>query len=252
LLAELALTAALFDDWRPTARELLSTVTVTARCVTNCPRGRLSIGVGEIIDRGPDGTLVVLTARHVVVGGATPYVYVRNGAHPGVAFQAFARERYARRATVLVYAKNVDLALVSFRPLHDDVYGFAELAADRARSTARSGFVVGDPNGTLWVISHYRTLKAGSPGTFLLNCTTCGPGDSGGGVFDSNGGLLGILVQQRVYGDGAPGDRTTVFQAVSADELQLFLNATVAERGGGTTNDPDPFARFDTTLGGER
>src|ERR1700679_364440 len=111
MLAPIALFAAMLNDSRPTARELLATVTVTGRCVKGCPSGEMTLGAGVIVNRRPDGTLVVLTARHVIEHSIAPSIFVRNGAQPGIDFDWFATERFARRASVIAYASNVDLAL---------------------------------------------------------------------------------------------------------------------------------------------
>lgn len=251
MLAPIALFAALLDDSHPTARELLETVTVTGHCVEVCPNGEMTLGAGVIVDRRPDGTLVVLTARHVIEHSVAPSVFVRDGAQPGVGYGWFARERYARRANVIAYASNVDLALVAFRPTTDDDYAFASLARGDAHSRPMSGFVVGDPYGSLWTVSRYTLLERGG-GTMLLDCATCGPGDSGGGVFDATGGLLGILIDQRVDGPAATGIRTSEFQAVSLAELRLFMNATRRQRSHGTpsSSESEAWLRFDTLRDG--
>jgi S1-C subfamily serine protease len=251
MIAPIAMFAAMLNDSRPTARELLATVTVTGRCVKGCPSGEMTLGAGVIVNRRPDGTLVVLTARHVIEHSIAPSIFVRNGAQPGIDFDWFATERFARRASVIAYASNVDLALVSFLPGREDDYGFASLSADDARSRRISGVVVGAPYGSLWTVSEYTVLERGG-GTMLLNCSTCGPGDSGGGVFDANGGLLGILVQQRVDGaDDETGVRTTEFQAISLAEVRLFLNATRRQRSRGVPPalESRAWARFDATHG---
>ena len=223
--------ATLLDDARPTMQELRSTVTVTGPCVRDCVGGgQMTLGAGEIVGRQPDGGLVVLTARHVVESIATPRVYVRNGARSGIDFAAFARESSARSATVLAYANNVDLALVVFRPQGSDDYDFAPLAAVGAQG--EPGVVVGDPYGLLWTVSRFTYLQT-TPDALLLDCVTCGPGDSGGGVFDTGGRLIGILVQQRVEGnDGEQARRTSQYLAVSLSELRLFLDTTQAKQPG--------------------
>jgi len=208
------------------AQELRSTVTVTGRCTRDCAGETTTLGSGVIVGRRPDGSLVVLTARHVIEHVSSPEVYVRDGAEPGVDFTSFARGRDARRATVIAYADNVDLALVAFHPRDEDDYGFAALAGEDGLGGAHPGVVVGDPYGSLWIASRF-TVVSDNPNTFLLDCETCGPGDSGGGVFDAAGRLLGILVDQRVVGDDSGQQhRTSQFLAVSPAELRLFLAST--------------------------
>jgi S1-C subfamily serine protease len=236
---------AVLSDARPTAQELRSTVTLTGRCVRSCRPGEMTLGAGEIVGRRPDGTLIVLTARHVIESIAMPRVYVRNDAEPGIDFTSFAQGTGARRATVIAYASNVDLALVAFRPLDEDDYAFAALAPGDRSISAKPGVVIGDPNGLLWTVSNYTFLN-NAASTFLLNCWTCGPGDSGGGVFDSAGRLVGILVQQRVvFDDGAAPLRTTQFLAISLPELRLFLGATERQRSQSPPAVSAAWMRFD-------
>jgi hypothetical protein len=234
LLVPFSLVAALQQPQRSSAPELRATVTVTGQCEWNCAAGSMTLGSGVIVGRRPDGSLVVVTARHVIEHVSTPQIYVRDGAEPGVDFASFARERDARRATVIAYADNVDLALVAFRPRDQDDYGFAALAGEDGLAGTRPGVVVGDPYGSLWIASRF-TVVSDNPTTFLLDCETCGPGDSGGGVFDATGRLLGILVDQRIDGDDAGAQhRTSQFLAVSPAELRLFLAKT--DRGPAPNN----------------
>jgi S1-C subfamily serine protease len=142
---------------------------------------------------------------------------------------------------VLAYASNVDLALVVFRPWGSDDYDFAPLAAEGAQG--EPGVVVGDPYGSLWTVSRFTFLQT-TPDAFLLDCATCGPGDSGGGVFDAGGRLIGILVQQRVEGQEAR--RTSQYLAVSLPELRLFLDATQANRRPGPPHLSDAWIRFES------
>jgi len=231
LLAPIAaLVAALQSEPSFASQDLRATVTVAGRCTKDCAGGAMTLGAGVIIGRLPDGSLVVLTARHVIDGVARPQVYVRNGAEPGIDFAAFARESGARGARIIVYAKNVDLALVAFRPDGDDDYAFAALVAGDELGGARPGFVVGSPYGSLWTLSEFRVVD-GTANTFRLDCATCGPGDSGGGVFDASGRLLGILVEQRIEGDDAGrSHRTSQFLAIAPAELRVFLDSTEQQR----------------------
>jgi S1-C subfamily serine protease len=224
--------------------ELGSTVTVSGRCQDLCPSGSVSIGAGEIIGRRSDGKLLVLTARHVIERATSLVVFVRNGASPGIEFASFSRIAAGRRATVVAYAANVDLALVAFTPLHADQYNFAPIAASWITNESQPGVIVGDPNGSLWTVSSYSFLR-GNANTFELSCDTCGPGDSGGGVFDASGKLLGIVVQQAIDGDSA--GRTSQFRAVALPEMKMFLRVTgtdnvISERA----HDTDAWKRFDT------
>jgi len=179
----------------------------------------MSIGAGEIVGRRTDGTLLVLTARHVIEDARTLTVFVRNGATPGTRFASLAQIASGRHAHVVAYASNVDLALVAFRPARADDVAFAPFA-EKSSDSATPGVVVGHPNGALWIASNYSYLDAGST-TFEVTCSTCGPGDSGGGVFDADGKLIGIVVQQAV--DDRSSDPTPQFVAIGVQEMRMFL-----------------------------
>jgi S1-C subfamily serine protease len=225
--------------------ELSSTVTVSGPCESGCPSGNMSIGAGEIVGRRIDGSLLVLTARHVVENARALTIFVRNGATPGVGFASFAESVPGRRARVVAYAANVDLALVSFKPVRGDEYAFAPLADREIDQVSMPGDVVGDPNGALWTVSRYSFLTADAT-TFDVLCSTCGPGDSGGGVFDPSGKLLGIVVQQAV--DDRSFDPTEQFKAVGLPELRLFLDRTGSNPAAAETPvDTDVWKRFDAT-----
>ncbi|MBD5632948.1 MAG: trypsin-like peptidase domain-containing protein [Candidatus Eremiobacteraeota bacterium] len=235
------------------AGPLLSTVTVGGSCDQTCPSGRLVVGAGEIVGRRPDGWLVVLTARHVVEKMAEPSVYLREEETPGERFSELWLARDGRTASVIAEASDADLALVSFRPRAADAYAVAKLVSG---GTPDSGDVIGDPNGEMWIASPFHFLESASD-TYVVECSTCGPGDSGGGVFDDSGRLAGILIKQRVdpskIVDGEAAG-TTQFQVVAAAKVRAFLASTAQPWMGGASPATDPrdrgvWARFDAMRG---
>lgn len=226
LLTLLALTA--LSNAPLGQQELRATVTVGGPCANDCPSGSSTLGAGEIVDRRADGTLVVVTARHVIDDTTSLAVFVRDDAQPGTDFDELTHERVGHRATLIAYARNVDLALVAFQPARFDDYALAPIASDDVIGSPVAGVVIGHPNGLLWTVSPYTFLTSHAT-TFDVNCGTCGPGDSGGGVFDADGELLGIVVQQRVDGEDET-ERTSEFQAISLAELREFLNIAGSSR----------------------
>jgi hypothetical protein len=226
MLPALILAAAFYGDrpypYTAPSRPLLSTVTLGGMCSGSCRDGALIIGAGEIVGRRDDGALLVLTARHVVEKLPHPRVYVRAGELPGTPFAALWERRPGRAGTVVAVSPDADLALVAFRPRRIDAYRIATLADE---SWPEGGEVVGHPNGALWTTSPFRFLESARD-TFDVDCGTCGPGDSGGGVFDGEGRLAGILVRQRIDpGAGADGRArgTTEFQVVSLAKVRAFI-----------------------------
>ena len=228
-----------------------STVTVGGLCSNDCTHGKLVLGAGEIVGRRGDGSLIVLTARHVVDKIDRPLVYLRDGDEPGSRFSDLWQSRRGRPGNVLALSPDADLALVTFRPRYADTYAIATLS-DESRPS--DGEILGDPNGVLWTTSPFRFLEAAAD-TFVVDCVTCGPGDSGGGAFDYRGRLTGILIRQRVdprkVVDGEAAG-TTQFQVVALSKVRSFIVAAtrdadppraIAARRSLSVD--DPWARFD-------
>jgi hypothetical protein len=224
---------------------LLSTVTVGGVCSVDCPHGQLVLGAGEIVGERPDGMLLVLTARHVVDKLARPSVYLRDARSAGAAFGELWQTHAGRRASVVALAPDTDLALVAFRPRAYDTFAVATLAPS---GLPGFGSIVGDPNGALWTTSPFRFLER-TDDTFVVECATCGPGDSGGGVFDASGRLAGILIRQRIDPANIVNGEalgTTQFQVVALSKVRAFLANTPAATAvtAGRYGD-DPWSRFE-------
>lgn len=55
--------------------------------------------------------------------------------------------------------------------------------------------ITGNPNGKLFVASSGTVVSTGvAKYGFAFDCDTCGPGDSGGGIFNAQGQLIGVLL----------------------------------------------------------
>ncbi len=249
----LILAAAVVPAPSPTGlrgQELLSSVTVSGTCTTGCHGERALYGSGEIVARNPDGSLVVLTARHVVANMSQPNVYLRNGIALGTHIASALHDMRGEPATVVAQSPQSDLALVRFQPRRDAGYAVASLSED---GRAQSGDIVGSPYGALWTVSPYRSISEADPdaqtsGAALVACDTCGPGDSGGGVFDERGSLAGILVSQQVLVTGdepvAFGKRSSRFKIVPVATLRTFIASVPQSQLEPAQSLNDPWSRF--------
>jgi hypothetical protein len=223
---------------------LLSSVIISGTCARGCEGNKRLFGTGEIVARRDDGRLVVLTARHVIADMSDPRVYVRNGTPEGTRIDSAVRDAVGRPAGVIAQSAEIDLALVSFRPSPRDAYGVALFSTD---ASAAGGDVVGGPNGALWTVSPYSALPPRDDAT-LVTCETCGPGDSGGGVFDRRGALAGILVSQQVFvkKNEPPelGTRSTHFKIVPLGDVRTFVASTPFDEPASVRARDDPWSRF--------
>ncbi|HMD03380.1 MAG TPA: serine protease [Candidatus Baltobacteraceae bacterium] len=211
-------------------RELSAVVTVGGLCAATCEPGEVDFGAGTIVGRSGDGALLVLTAHHVIARVARPRVYVHDESGAQTS-SALWRTGIAHPARVLATSSE-DLALLEFWPYPDDHYALAPVA--ELDDLPHGGNIVGHPNGALWTVSPYRLLVDDGE-TFVVDCPSCGPGDSGGGVFDDAGRLDGIVVTREVVVHGATQTRsaTTRFRAIARERLRSFLKlvSTQADAG---------------------
>jgi S1-C subfamily serine protease len=208
---------------------LRSTVTIGGTVGTSRDGNEVQFGAGEILAQRADGTLLVLTARHVVAHLETPRVFLHDDVPLGSWVQRFFSSGAGRDAAVVALAPDTDLALIAFRPEVGDRFAIARFGdADPAQGT-----IVGDPYGAAWTTSAF-ALISGENATLIVRCARCGPGDSGGGVFDADGRLTGIVTesQDRVV-DGHPV-ATGIFRAIALTPIRRF----VASAGTPTTATP--------------
>lgn len=147
---------------------------------TTQPHNRVVLGSGVIVGRSR-GSILVITARHVVKHVGQHFVIMPEFLHAGV---------LARR---IVMSSKYDLALVYVRDPLNKALPSATLAATELLNRERFT-VMGHPGSKSWVASpgvaerhlHYT----------LLFCPTCDYGDSGAGVFDARLRLHGIVVSK--------------------------------------------------------
>ncbi len=168
-----------------------------------------AIGAGVIVAIHPH-MLRVLTARHVV-GGGDITVWVERRPYAAEVVRTFARRDLAVIDVVVPLSAQSEV-----------------VAADAGGSIAAGQTVVvwgendagPEPRpGTIVAASWTAPDPAFSLPLVDIACPTCRRGDSGGGVFDAQGRLLGILVARFHRLDG-----TTV--ATVAERVDSSLNAT--------------------------
>lgn len=194
--------------------------TVTIGGTVGAVRGgnEVHFGAGEILAQRADGTLLVLTARHVVANLGTLRVFLHDDVPSGSSVQRFFSPGAGREASVVALAGDTDLALIAFRPQPGDRFALARFGdADPAHGT-----IVGHPYGAAWTTSTFALVDTGSA-TLIVRCARCGPGDSGGGVFDAEGGLAGIVTEsQDNVVDGRPV-ATGIFRAIALAPIRRFV-----------------------------
>lgn len=169
---------------------------------------RSAVGSGVIL-RDDDRGFVILTARHVVRGRSNITIVLPDS-------------MLGIRVTRIVMSGKDDLAML-FAPLHDARLRAAAFA--KADLQTRDRFVVmGHPGKYSW---------AASPGVAerhirhtYLYCPKCDRGDSGGGVFNMQGRLTGIITSKvLVDAPTVPSGKrlhTITFFAVPLDRTRAF------------------------------
>ena len=174
---------------------------------------RSAVGSGVILRDDARG-FAILTARHVVRGRTEVTIVLPDS-------------MLSIRASRIVLSRADDLAMV-FAPLHDPRLHPATFAASDLQT--RDRFVVmGHPGKYSW---------AASPGVAerhlrhtYLYCPRCDRGDSGGGVFNMQGGLTGVITSKVLV--DAPtlpaGKRlhTITFFAVPLARTRAFVRGTL-------------------------
>ena len=151
--------------------------------------GHSAVGTGVVVRNDARG-MVILTARHVVRHGGPVSVILPLD------------ERVTVPVTHMVYSPRLDLALV-FVSKYDSRLRAARFAK-RDLDTRQSFVVMGHPGRRSWAATAglaERHLRY----TFLF-CPQCEKGDSGAGVYTTDGSLTGIIVSKVIV--DAPNLRT--------------------------------------------
>lgn len=156
--------------------------------------GNAAIGSGVVVDRRGD-VLTLATAAHVVSQPGTLRI-----------LDASRQAYYDVLSTQLL--PQYDLALVQIRAQDAFPVAPVEFAEPRA---GQSVWVWGNTGEGLWQVANgsVRNTSAEIPGIWgaariTIECAACAPGDSGSGVFDERGRLLGILTRAWRKAAGGP------------------------------------------------
>jgi S1-C subfamily serine protease len=164
--------------------------------------GRAGMGVhlgSGVILRIKDGWADVLTNRHVADPdfAADPEGVRAGGAGGHLTVQLVGQD--AREGTVTWIAPDgVDLAILRVACSTDE----ARSAAWKQKTSLRVGdpvFAIGNPHGLGWThtqgtISQFRTKESGVHRLRVIQMQTAvNPGNSGGGLYDQKGDLVGIV-----------------------------------------------------------
>lgn len=177
------------------AQKVLNT-TVCIRVVTNVDGVYTSSvsGSGIIFDYNEEtGRTLIVTNHHVVYGSEKFYVDTYNG------------KRYDGK--VLHLDEICDLALVE---IYSDDKLTEAVIADSTKAVAGQDIVAaGNPRGlgfsvSFGYVSHPDRDNGDIGGNLIQMDISVNPGNSGGGVYDAQGNLLGVVVSKEV-GDNVDG-----------------------------------------------
>jgi S1-C subfamily serine protease len=157
--------------------------------VTSAERTKLHLGAGVVVSRS-GSSLVVITAAHVVEDGGLT-VTTSNG--------------QVLNVTNIARLPGFDLAILTtssyFGPVREAKVGTPALGALVHVWGHRAAHPYIESAGS---ISDLDPLLPEGPanGRFAIDCARCDHGDSGAGVFDASGRLVGILEGARMDQEG--------------------------------------------------
>lgn len=144
----------------------------------------LGLGSGVVIDKV---NRLVLTAKHVIEGATTLSVILDDG-------QQF-------KGTVLWRAPEEDLALVQLGGI-GDLPPAALLRVGDDPDLGEPVYAIGNPLGIASIVTQGHVASERIGGDDLFVDASIAPGNSGGGLFDANGELIGIVTDAIVWRQG--------------------------------------------------
>lgn len=151
------------------------------------------VGAGDIVAESST-SLIILTAKHVIVHNGGLTCKLNN-----MGVNLFDGSKEHVKDYTFIPDHDLALLVITNPKIAFPIGGWA-IPPDANTSL----FIWGHPNGHFWLMSpavtedsseYQRYIK---DGTYLVNCHTCGHGDSGGGVYTTDGTLVGIVVARLV------------------------------------------------------
>jgi len=161
------------------AEDLFATLSASVALVSTRGAGGGASGSGVVIDRE-----TVITNCHVVRRAPEIQVRVSGRSYPG---------------TVLVADEVFDLCTLSVGGLNAPAVGIGSVTSLR---TGQKVYAIGAPQGLELSLSDglVSSLREVPGGTVIQTTAPISPGSSGGGLFDAEGRLVGIMTFQHRYG----------------------------------------------------
>ena len=179
--------------------------------VVQSPLDRREHGSGVVVGRNRAGDLLVLTARHVAMMRPAEVLFSDGGIAPVIG-------RVVQAASARAFAGDVAVLVIPDIPRAS----IAELATTDAR-IGNQLHVVGNPEYQRFQSANAKAtqllrvrwfgeasdLAVDSPAlqksghafmSLAMACKSCAPGDSGAGVFDEGGHLVGIMYGMSYFG----------------------------------------------------
>jgi hypothetical protein len=157
--------------------------------VTSTERDKVHLGAGVVVSQSGSG-LVVVTAAHVVEEGGLTVTTLTG---------------QVLNVTNIARLPGFDLAVITtssyFGPVREAKVGTPALGALVHVWGHRAAHPYIESAGSISDLDP-RLPEGPANGRFAIDCATCDHGDSGAGVFDSAGRLVGILEGARVNQEG--------------------------------------------------
>ena len=171
---------------------------------------RVVVGAGVLIGGGPE--LTIVTAAHVLRAGYAPAVRSADGVPLAI------------RSIEAIPGHDLALIRTAAPPL-----GLWRVAAlGPLVAPGAPVFLWGHPAGRIYTLARGTVadpapdLGPGPAGRFTIACASCDHGDSGAGVFDTHGVLLGILTDLVL---DASGERTGLAVIEPAGAIQSAVRS---------------------------